>query len=73
MSRADIFTVELTEAQLLHAWCQAEHALGQTFKDIKRGRCTEADATVERELYSVLSKAVYARPRTSPVSEGGAS
>lgn len=58
-----LITVELTEAQLLHAWCQAQNELGRTLKDIERGRCTEADATVERELYSVLSKAVYACSR----------
>lgn len=63
-----LFTVELTEAQLLHAWCQAEHALGRTLNDIKRGRCTEADASVERSLYSVLCKAVYAR---TSVAKGG--
>ena len=70
---AALFTVELTEAQLLHAWFQAEHALGRTLKDIKRGRCTEADLTVERELYSLLSKAVYARSREPLASKGGAS
>lgn len=71
-ARSRLFTVELTEAQLLHAWCQAEHALAQTFKDIERGRCTKADAIVERELYSVLSKAVYARPREPLAAKGGA-
>ena len=64
-----LFTVELTEAQLLHAWSQAEHALGRTLKDIERGRCTEGDAIAQRSLYSVLSKAVYAR---LPAVEGGA-
>lgn len=73
MSRADLFTVELTEAQLLHAWCQAEHALGRTHKAIKRGLCTEADLVVEESLYSVLSKAVYARPREPLSVKGGAS
>ncbi|MBI5439345.1 MAG: hypothetical protein HY936_10455 [Nitrosomonadales bacterium] len=70
---APVFTVELTNAQLLHAWFQAEHALGRTCKDIRRGRCTEGDATVERELYSVLSKAVNACPREPLAAKGGAS
>lgn len=73
MSRPDVFTVELNEAELLNAWMQAERALFDTLDDIDRGRCTEADAAVQRSLYSALCKVVYARPRTSPVSEGGAS
>ena len=56
-----VFVVELTEAQLLNAWCQAKNDLDQTCKDIKRGRGVEADAIVKRSLYQVLSKAVYAR------------
>lgn len=73
MSRADIFTVELTEAQLLHAYSQSERTLGRTLKNIKRGRCVDEDATVERELYALLGDAVYARMCTLPVAEGGAS
>lgn len=66
-----VFVVELTEAELLNAWLQAEKDLGKTLEDIKRGRGVEADAIVKRSLYSVLSKAVYARiPR---VVKGGAS
>lgn len=67
-----MFTIELTEAELFNAWMQAERALFDTLDDIKRGRCTEVDATVQRSLYSALCKVVYARPRTLP-SEGGAS
>ena len=44
-SRPDVYTVELTEAQLLHAWFQSQNTLAQTCKDIKRGRCVDADAT----------------------------
>lgn len=66
-----VFVVELTEAELLNAWCQAKNDLDQTCKNIKRGRGVEGDATVKRSLYSVLSRAVYARiPR---VVKGGAS
>lgn len=61
MSSPDLFTVELTEAQLLNAWMQAYRDLGETLEGIKRGRGVEGDAVVKRSLYSVLSKAVYAR------------
>jgi len=62
MSGRDVvFVVELTEAQLLNAWCQASNDLDKTHKAMKRGLCTEADLVVLRSLYSVLSKAVYAR------------
>lgn len=56
-----VFTVMLTEAQLLHAWLQSERALDKTCKDIRRGLCVDGDATVERALYRLLSKIVYAR------------
>jgi len=71
MSGGAVFVVELTEAELLNAWLQAEKALGKTLDDIKRGRGVEGDAVIMRSLYSVLSKAVYARmPRAV---KGGAS
>lgn len=61
MSSPVLFTVELTEAQLLNAWMQAYRDLGETLEGVKRGRGVEADVVVKRSLYSVLSKAVYAR------------
>lgn len=73
MSRADSFTVELTEAQLLHAYNQSEKTLGKTLENIKRGCCVDGDATVERELYALLGDAVYARFSTPPALKGGAS
>ena len=60
---AALFTVELTEAQLLNAWLQAKRDLDGTLDDIGRGRGVEGDVTVKRSLYSVLSKAVYALPK----------
>lgn len=64
MSCPVLVTVELTEAQLLNAWMQAERDLVTTSMDIRRGRGVEADAVVKQSLYSVLSKAVYALPRS---------
>lgn len=69
MSSAQII-VELTEAQLLNAWLQAKRDLDGTLDDIARERGVEGDAIVKRSLYSVLSKAVYARPRDA--LKGGA-
>lgn len=72
-----LFTIELTEAELLNAWMQAERALFDTLDDIDRGRCTEADAAVQRSLYRALCKAVYARQaernaiRAAPPSGAG--
>ena len=36
-SRPDVYTVELTEAQLLNAWLQAKRDLDGTLGDIGRG------------------------------------
>lgn len=62
----EVFTVELTEAQLLNAWLQAKRDLDCTLDDIARGRGVAGDAIVKRSLYSVLSKVVYARPLDAP-------
>lgn len=72
MSRPDLITVELTEAQLLNAWMQAERDLVTTSMDIRRGRGVPGDAVVKQSLYSVLSKAVYALPRQLQPAKGGA-
>jgi hypothetical protein len=57
----EVFTVTLTEAQLLHAWSQSEQTLNRTLKDIRRGLCVQADSYVERSLYELLGDVVYSR------------
>jgi hypothetical protein len=56
-----VFTIALTEAQLLHAWSQSERTLNRTLKNIRRGLCVEEDSHVERSLYELLDDVVYSR------------